>query len=151
MYHLSPIIIVIRVCHNRKRNMFLYGKSLSWPEIASRQAAILAGDKLFSTAAGRASVQEVFLGEARRAFPRAPRSAAGRKLFVFAGSVPSLSLLHLGPKNTFPNPPSTHFVPIEGRMAKFSPARKARKTSFKNQLFPGYAENNLLMFVYGRR
>ncbi|MBO4657641.1 MAG: hypothetical protein J5639_07710, partial [Bacteroidales bacterium] len=54
-------------------------------------------------------------------------------------------------KNNFPNPPSTHFVPIEERMAKFSPARKARKTSFKNQLFPGYAENNLLMLVYGRR
>ena len=57
--------------------------SLSWPEIASRQAAILAGDKLFSSAAGVASAQEVFLGEARRAFPRAPRSAAGRKLLLF--------------------------------------------------------------------
>ena len=39
-------------------------RSLFWPEIASRQAelAILAGNKLISTAAGGASVQEVFLG-----------------------------------------------------------------------------------------
>ena len=44
------------------------------------------GDKLFSTAAGVASVQEVFLGEARRAFPRAPRSAAGRKLLYWGAA-----------------------------------------------------------------
>lgn len=76
-----------------------------------QELAFLAGDILFATAAGWASVQEVFLGEARRAFPRAPRSAAGRKLHWFrllrsAGSAAPpgrKTILPIPPRATFPS------------------------------------------------
>ena len=64
-----------------------FQRSLFWPEIASRQAAILAGDKLFSTAAGVASIQEDILGWQREP-PKELALADGRYL-LYWGAPPN--------------------------------------------------------------
>ena len=48
--------------------------------IACRRQAPAGGREINSSLSGRSGFQEVFLRQARRAFPRAPRSLDGRKL-----------------------------------------------------------------------